>query len=183
MPFAILLIGALLVVVGFNNSMTALATELESDIPPYFKWAAAIAAIVGLGYIPGLRVPSRYLLGLVLLVVLVANKSAIPAAFQAFLTGSGTASGVGAGAPNPSTAYATNPTTTSPPTAAQIAGSGGTTASGIPGVPGLSSNPFAGLPSSLGQFLTLPKLNFGSPIFGSGGSANPSTGSNLGLGN
>lgn len=181
MPFAILLIGALLVVVAFNNSMTALATELEADVPPYFKWAAAIAAIVGIGYIPGFRTPSRYLLALVLLVILVANKSAIPAAFQAFLTGSGTASGVGAGAPNPSTAYATNPTTTSPPTAAQIAGS--TTSSGIPGVPGLSSNPFAGLPSSLGQFLTLPKLNFGSPIFGSGGSANPSTGSNLGLGN
>ena len=73
MPFAILLIGAILVVTAFNNSFGTLASELESDIPPYFKWAAAIAAILGLGYIPGLRTPSRYLLGLVLLVILLTN--------------------------------------------------------------------------------------------------------------
>jgi hypothetical protein len=50
------------------------------------------------------------------------------------------------------------------------------------GNPGLSSNPFGGLPTSWEQFLELPSLNPGSPIFGPGGSANPSTGSNTGYG-
>ena len=57
MPVAILILGALLVVTAFNNSFSALATELEADIPGYFKWAAAIAAICALGYIPGMRTP------------------------------------------------------------------------------------------------------------------------------
>jgi hypothetical protein len=175
MPFAVLLVGAILVIVAFNNSAPALVSELEADIPPYFKWAAAIAAILGLGYIPGLRTPSRYLLGLVLLVVLLKNYTGIVAGFKTFLTGSGTPSGVGAGSPNPSASYVSQ-------NAPAAAGST-TTGSGIPGVPGISSNPFAGLPSSLGDFFKLPGLNFGSPIFGSGGSANPSTGSNFGLGN
>jgi len=105
MPFAILIVGAILVIVAFNNSAPALVSELEADIPPYFKWATAIAAILGLGYIPGLRTPSRYLLGLVLLVVLLKNYTGIIAGFQTFLTGSGTPSGVGAGNPNPSSSY------------------------------------------------------------------------------
>lgn len=127
MPFAVLLIGIILVVVAFNNSFGQLATQLEGDIPGYFKWAAAIAAILGLGYIPGMKTPSRYLLGLVLLVILLTNYSSIISGFQTFLTSGGATTGAGAGAANPSTAYATNPTTTTPPTAAQIAGGAGTT--------------------------------------------------------
>jgi hypothetical protein len=152
MPFAILLIGALLVVVAFNNSMSALASELEADVPGYFKWAAAIAAIVGLGYIPGFRTPSRYLLGLVLLVILLSNNSQIIAGFQSFFASSGTASSVGAGAANPSTAYATNPTTTSAPTAAQIAGSG----SGSTATASTTGAQVAGAASSVSSILSNP---------------------------
>jgi hypothetical protein len=170
MPFAILLIGALLVVVAFNNSMSALATELESDVPPYFKWAAAIAAIIGIGYIPGFRTPSRYLLALVLLVILLTNNSQIIAGLKAFFTSSGAASGVGAGTASPATAYATNPTTTSPPTSTQIAGGAGSTGSNI-----LGGSVMGGLLSG--------GINLGSKLFGTGGAANPSTGANLGLGN
>ena len=125
MPFAALLIGALLIVAAFNNSFSALASELEADIPPYFKWAAAIVAILGLGYIPGFRTPSRYLLGLVLLVVLLVNYTQIIAGFKAFLTGSGTPTGTGAGAANPSASY----TATYAPAAATPA------TSGVPGIP------------------------------------------------
>ena len=174
MPFAIFLIGALLVVVAFNNSFAALASELEADIPPYFKWAAAIVAILGLGYIPGLRTPSRYLLGLVLLVILLANNSQIIAGLKAFFTSSGTPSGVGAGTPNPSAGYVANPATTSPPAASTVSGGSGTTVS--PATAAATSF------SVLGGLLK-GGINFGSPIFGTGGAANPSTGSSMGLGN
>jgi predicted membrane protein len=132
MPFAALLIGAILIVVAFNNSFAALASELEADVPAYFKWAAAIAAILGLGYVPGLRTPSRYLLGLVLMVILLKNYSQIFSGFQTFLTSSGTASATGAGAANPSASYTsayapaaastTGATTAATTPATQIAG-------------------------------------------------------------
>jgi type III secretory pathway component EscV len=128
MPFVVLLIGALLIVTAFNNSFGTLATQLEGDIPGFFKWAAAIAAILGLGYIPGFRTPSRYLLALVLMVILLANYSQIIAGFQSFLTSGGTASG-GAGQANPSAAYTANPATTTTPTTTQISGGAGTTTS------------------------------------------------------
>ena len=105
MPVAILILGALLVIVAFNNSFSALATELESDIPGYFKWAAAIAAICALGYIPGMRTPSRYLLGLVGLVILLANYQQIYAGFTSFASSGGATSGVGAAVPNPTASY------------------------------------------------------------------------------
>lgn len=123
MPFAILLIGAILIVVAFNNSFSALATELETDVPGYFKWAAAIVAILALGYIPGLKTPSRWLLGLVLVVVLLKNYSTILSGFQTFLTSGGTATGAGAAVANPSASY----TATYAPAAAPGSQSGGTT--------------------------------------------------------
>ena len=172
MPFAILLIGAILVITAFNNSFGALASELEADIPPYFKWAAAIVAILGIGYIPGLRTPSRYLLALVLLVILLKNYSGILAGFQTFLTSGGTASASGAGAPNPSAGYVANPATTAPPSAASVSGTSGAAA---PGSSILGGSVLGGLLSG--------GINLGSKLFGTGGAASPSTGSNLGLGN
>ena len=59
MPFAALLIAIILIVVAFNNTAADLAKALEQDIPGYFVWGIAIAAILGLGYIPGMRTPSR----------------------------------------------------------------------------------------------------------------------------
>jgi hypothetical protein len=131
MPFAALLIGAILIVVAFNNSFGQLASELETDIPGYFKWAAAIAAILALGYIPGLKTPSRYLLGLVALVVVLTNWSQIQSGLTSFASSGGTASGTGAGAANPSAAYVANPATTATPTATQVAGGAGTTSAGV----------------------------------------------------
>jgi hypothetical protein len=131
MPFAALLIGAILIVVAFNNSFGQLATQLESDIPGYFKWAAAIAAILALGYIPGMRTPSRYLLALVLMVIVLANWSQIQAGFTSFASSGGASTGAGAGAANPSAAYTANPATTTTPTASQVAGGSGTTSAGV----------------------------------------------------
>jgi hypothetical protein len=181
MPFVALLIGVIIVVVAFHNTFGQLATELESDIPGYFKWGIAIIAIVALGYVPAMRSPSRWLLGLVLFVILLKNYTQIYAGFTSF-AGSGSTTVTPTASNTPTSGFTANPATTTDPTQTQVAG-GGTTASGIPGVPGLSSNPFAGLPTSLGQFFKLPSLNFGSSLFGTGGAANPSTGSFFGLGN
>jgi hypothetical protein len=121
MPFAALLIGALLIIVAFNNSFGALATELETDVPGYFKWAAAIVAILALGYIPGFRTPSRYLLGLVLLVLLLTNYQQIYAGLSSFASSPGSASGTGAAQPAPSASYV----------AANAPAASGTTSAGV----------------------------------------------------
>ena len=62
MPFIVVVIGVLLLIAAYNDSMDTLAHELEADIPGYFKWAVAIAAILGLGFIPAMKIPSRYLI-------------------------------------------------------------------------------------------------------------------------
>lgn len=149
MPFAALLIGAILIVVAFNNSFGALATELETDIPAYFKWAIAIVAILALGYIPGMRTPSRWLLGLVALVIILVDWPKIQSGFSSFASSGGSGTGVGAAQPNPSAAYvAANAPAATGTTSAGVAGS--TVASDIShaaaGVNAIASNPLS--PSS-----------------------------------
>lgn len=100
MPFAAIIIGAIIIVAAFNNTHSQLAAELENDIPGYFKWAIAIAAILGLGLIPGLSKPSRWLFALVVVVIVVTNYQAIVAGFKGFALSSGQPS---APAPSPAT--------------------------------------------------------------------------------
>jgi hypothetical protein len=76
MPFIALLIGAILIVVAFNGTHGQLATNLEKDVPGFSKWLFAIVAIAAIGYIPGLEKPSRWLLGLVAAVVILAPNGA-----------------------------------------------------------------------------------------------------------
>lgn len=95
MAFVILIIGAILVVVAYNDTAGQLATALKQDVQPYLKWALAIAAILALGFIPGMKTPSRYLLGLVAVVILVTNYKQIIAGIEAF-------TGVGSLTPTPS---------------------------------------------------------------------------------
>lgn len=130
MPIAVLIIGALLVIVAFNNSMGDLVSALETDVPGFFVWAIAIVAICALGYVPGLRTPSRYLLALVLMVILLKNYLQIYAGFTAFSKSGGTATASGAGAANPTAAYTANPATTATPAAATVAGAGAGATSG-----------------------------------------------------
>lgn len=73
MAFVMLLIGALFIVVAYNDTQGTLATALEQDVPPFMAWAIAIAAICAIGFVPGLKTPSRWLLGLVLVVLLLGN--------------------------------------------------------------------------------------------------------------
>jgi hypothetical protein len=84
MPFIAIVIGAIMIVAAFNNTQGQLATALETDIPGFFKWGVAIVAILGLGYIPGLTQISRWLLGLVVLVVVLTQYKNLIQGFQNF---------------------------------------------------------------------------------------------------
>lgn len=83
MPFILLLIAAVFIVSAFQNTQADLAATLEQDAPGYLKWAAALAAVGALGWIPGMQKPSRYMLALVLLVILLKNYQQIFAGFEA----------------------------------------------------------------------------------------------------
>jgi hypothetical protein len=82
MPIAALLIGSIIIVVALSGAQHELATQLETDLPAYFKWAVAIAIIGAIGFIPGLKWPSRLLLILIAVVVIFSNNNA-----QAIITG------------------------------------------------------------------------------------------------
>lgn len=128
MPFALILIAAVLVVVAFNNTQGALGSALASDVPPYLKWAGAIALVGALGYVPGMRTPSRWLMGLVFLVLIVSNYQRISDTLQQLASAEGSAS---SGTPqdtaqSPGTAYAAGGDVT----AANVTGQDTTTHSG-----------------------------------------------------
>jgi type III secretory pathway component EscV len=99
MPFVIVVVGVLLVVAAVNNSYPALGQELKTDIPDYFKLGIAIVAILGLGYIPGFKTPSRWLLALFLITLFIAKWQTIVQGFQTFAQGSAAPTGTAAAVP------------------------------------------------------------------------------------
>jgi hypothetical protein len=106
MPAVLILIGVVLAVVAVRNTQGDLATALETDIPGFFKWGLAIGTVGGLGYVPGMQTLSRWLLGLVLLVIVLANYSRFFTGFTNLVQSPPTG---GTAAPTPSAAYAANP--------------------------------------------------------------------------
>jgi len=74
MPLALAIIGIVLVIVAIRGTEGDLFTLLTGDAAGWFKWAAAIVAVGALGYIPKLEAPSRVLLALVLIVIVLVNK-------------------------------------------------------------------------------------------------------------
>jgi hypothetical protein len=132
MPFILIIIGALLLISAVRNTYGDLATALEADVPPYAKWALAIVGTGSLGYVPGMREISRWLLALVIIVIVLKN-------YQAILNGFTSLESV----PAASTASATPAVTVaassgSPVTTAEITGTnanatpGSINAAGIP---------------------------------------------------
>lgn len=73
MPFALIIVAAVLIVVAFNNTQGGLGSALAQDVPGYLKWAGAIALVGAIGFVPGMRTPSRWLLGLIGLVLVLSN--------------------------------------------------------------------------------------------------------------
>jgi len=105
MPIALVIIGAILIVAAFNGTHPQLAAALERDVPGYFAWGVAIAAVLAFGFVPGLRGPSRWLLALVITVIVLRNWQAIVSGFSQFAATGGSV----AAAPSPVTAIAASP--------------------------------------------------------------------------
>jgi hypothetical protein len=80
-PFVLAIVGAILVIAAIRNTHGDLATALETDVPPYMVWAAALFGVGAIGWIPGMRGISRMLLALVVLVLVLANYKEILGGF------------------------------------------------------------------------------------------------------
>lgn len=82
MPLAFIVIGALLVIVAIRGTHAQLGRLLVDDFTgtgagsghSFLIWIAAIAGVAALGWVPGMKVPARLLLALVILVLFISNQ-------------------------------------------------------------------------------------------------------------
>jgi hypothetical protein len=77
MPFALVLIGLVMIVSAAKDTHRAFGAQLLKDFTGpgnFLYWIAAIGAVGALGYIEQLRVFSRYFMALILVAMLLANK-------------------------------------------------------------------------------------------------------------
>lgn len=98
MPYALILIGAILLIAGIRNQHVQLWHLVENDFTEgnFLSWVAAIAVIGGLGYIPKLK-PLSIAFMTLLLIVLVISNGGVFAKLQQFVQ-----SGAGSGSIAPS---------------------------------------------------------------------------------
>lgn len=77
MPYALILIGAILLVAGIRGTYGDLWALFKGDFTgtnSYLTWVAALAVIGGIGYIPKLKPLSIALMTLLLLVIVISRK-------------------------------------------------------------------------------------------------------------
>ena len=91
MPVFFLVIGLLLIVTVVRGTTADFAKRLGQDVSGgYLKWLAAIIVIGALGFVPSLKLPSRYLLALVALVVMLRSGSGFISQLASQLSSPGT---------------------------------------------------------------------------------------------
>lgn len=99
MPYALLLIGAVLLVAGLRDTYSQLWDLVKGDFTQhggFLTWVAAIAVVGGMGYIPKLKPLSIAFMTLLLLVLVISN-GGVFAKLQDFIQ-----SGAGGGNAHPS---------------------------------------------------------------------------------
>jgi hypothetical protein len=96
MPLAFLLIGAVLIVVAVRGTHANLGQLLVDDFTGkgggsadkgFLVWVAAIGGVAALGFVPGMKVPAKILLALVILAILISNKGVFANAASALQGG------------------------------------------------------------------------------------------------
>jgi hypothetical protein len=73
MPFALVVIGLLMIVTGINNTYAQFGAQLQKD-SSFLPWALALFVVGALGYINDLRTFSHYFMALILISIVLANK-------------------------------------------------------------------------------------------------------------
>lgn len=78
----LILIAAMLIVAAVRDTQGDLFAALQADVPSFVIWAAALVAIGAIGFVPGLKTPSRFLLALIIVVLVVNNYQKIIRGFS-----------------------------------------------------------------------------------------------------
>jgi len=76
-PFVLLIVGVLIIVVAIRNTQNQLGALVVNDFTGpgnFFYWIAAIFIIGALGYVDELKAPSRAMLALILIALLISNR-------------------------------------------------------------------------------------------------------------
>jgi hypothetical protein len=77
MPLGFLILGAIVLVTALRNTHKQLGAMLAEDFSgtgSFVYWIAALAIVGGLGYVPSFQAPSRALIVLLLVVLLLSNQ-------------------------------------------------------------------------------------------------------------
>jgi hypothetical protein len=74
MPFALILAGLALILVGYQGTQAQFFTLVESDVPHFAVWGVAIFIIGAIGYIPRAKDLSNAFLVLVILGLFISNR-------------------------------------------------------------------------------------------------------------
>lgn len=77
MPFALVIIGLIMIVSGARNTHAALGRELQNDFTGpgnFITWVVAFGVVGSLGYIQALEKPSRYFMALILISMMLSNE-------------------------------------------------------------------------------------------------------------
>lgn len=85
MPFALVTIGLLFIVTGFQNTYKQFFTQVESDFSgpqSFIYWLIAFGFVGSLGYIPELKSFSRASMALILIAMFLADKGGVFAKFN-----------------------------------------------------------------------------------------------------
>lgn len=87
MPFALTLVGLLLVITGFQDTYKQFGTLVRGDFSGsgggnFLFWGASVAVVGGLGYIKSLESFSRVFMGLILFILIIAIYKKNPNVFS-----------------------------------------------------------------------------------------------------
>ena len=77
MPYALVVIGLIMIITGILNTYAQLATQLQSDFTgnkSFIVWIIALGSVGALGYIKDLRTFSHYFMALILIGLVLSNK-------------------------------------------------------------------------------------------------------------